>query len=322
MYTNIDTITGVNAVKNFIQVNRENIPHDFPCNLFLQVLVIVMQNNIFSFSNTYWLQISGTAMGTPVACAYATVTVGHYENTTILNEFASQLIYYWRYIDDIIGIWLPPEHDQATTWNRFKETLNNWGGLQWKYQEPSKKTLFLNLESELHNSSITTRTFQKKMNLYLYIPPLSAYPPGCLKGLITGESCHYWLQNNQMEFQNILCKFIERLTERGHTLENLKPILEQAALHLDRHFQQPVHPAASNENAIFLHRTYHPYGPGRSTIRHLYQWILEHVLNYDRMIIATARPSNLCDLLTRSKLTLPDNVNMQNIIDEISTDNP
>lgn len=69
MYTNIDTTTRINAVKNFIQTIRDNIPNDFPCNLFLQVLDIVMQNNIFSFADTYWLQLSGTAMGMPGANA-------------------------------------------------------------------------------------------------------------------------------------------------------------------------------------------------------------------------------------------------------------
>ncbi len=113
--------------------------------------------------------------------------------------------------------------------------LNNWGNLQWKYEAPSKKIIFLDLELELNNSSVTTRTFQKEMNLYLYIPPLSAHPPSCLKGLITGELRRYRLQNNHNDFQHILDKFILRLTERGHTIENLKPILEQAAQLLDSH---------------------------------------------------------------------------------------
>jgi hypothetical protein len=129
MYTNIDTTTGINVINNFIQVNRDHIPNDFPCNLFLQVLDLVIRNNIFSFADTYWLQLSGTAMGTPVACAYATVTFGHYENTNILVEFSPQLLYYRRYIDDIIGIWVPPDRNQTTTWDHFKDTLNNWGNL-------------------------------------------------------------------------------------------------------------------------------------------------------------------------------------------------
>jgi hypothetical protein len=76
MYTNIDTTTGLNAISNFIQANKDLIPNNFPCNLFLQILDLVMQNNIFSFADTYWLQLSGTAMRTPVACAYATVIQG------------------------------------------------------------------------------------------------------------------------------------------------------------------------------------------------------------------------------------------------------
>jgi hypothetical protein len=50
MYTNIDTATGVNMVKYFIQNNKDKIPNNFPCNLFLQVLDLVMQNNVFSFA--------------------------------------------------------------------------------------------------------------------------------------------------------------------------------------------------------------------------------------------------------------------------------
>jgi hypothetical protein len=51
-----------------------------------------MDNNIFR------LQLAGTAMGTPVACSYATISFGHHENTKILEEFQPNLLYYKRYI--------------------------------------------------------------------------------------------------------------------------------------------------------------------------------------------------------------------------------
>jgi len=75
--------------------------------------------------------------------------------------------------------------------------------------------------------------------------------------------------------------------------------------------------ATDNNNTIFLHRTYHPYGLGRNTIRQVFQQVLEPVLDYEWMIIATARPPNLRDLLTRSHLTLPDNITIQTIADSI-----
>jgi hypothetical protein len=211
---------------------------------------------------------------------------------------------------------VPPEQNQLATWNRFKEALNNWGHLQWKCEEPSRKAVFLDLELELQNSTVITKTFQKKMNLYLYIPPLSAHPPSCLKGLNTGELRRYWLQNNNIDFGQILCKFITRLAERGHTIDNLRPLFEQAALRLDRKPNQQTNTTATNDNTIFLHRTYHPFGPSRNIIRYAFQQILEPVLDYDRMIIATARPSNLRDLLTKARLNLPDDINIQNMLDE------
>jgi hypothetical protein len=76
MYTNINSTTGIQSIKDFIQDNQDVIPEEFPSDLLLQVLQIVMENNIFTFGNTTWLQLSGTAMGTPVACAYATLSYG------------------------------------------------------------------------------------------------------------------------------------------------------------------------------------------------------------------------------------------------------
>ena len=130
MYTNIDTDLGLQAFADFFEDNKTKISPNFPINLFLQVLELVMKNNIFIFSNTTWLQLSGTAMGTPVACAYATITYGQYENSKILPKFASNLLYYRRYIDDIFGIWLSPEYHQEKTWRDFKTELNGWGNLK------------------------------------------------------------------------------------------------------------------------------------------------------------------------------------------------
>jgi hypothetical protein len=67
MYTNIDTPTGLQVLTNLFEQNINSIPNDFPKTFFLRTLEIVMNNNIFTFSNTFWLQLKGTAMGTPAA---------------------------------------------------------------------------------------------------------------------------------------------------------------------------------------------------------------------------------------------------------------
>jgi len=109
-------------------------------------------------------------MGTPTACAYATLTYGHFENT-----------------NNLLGIWLQPNNEPDNTWENFKNQLNSWGNLKWKVDQPSNQTTFLDLNLIIQNSAITFSTYQKPLNLYLYLTPLSAHPPSCLKDLIKGE---------------------------------------------------------------------------------------------------------------------------------------
>jgi len=129
MYSNIDTESGVTAFKNLFDYDTL-IPKDFPRALFLKVLRIIMENSIFTFGDTYWLQTQGAAMGTPAAPLYSILTFGYYENTSILIEFKSHLIYYKRFIDDIFGIWVndtnsPSQADNA--WTNFQKQLNQFG---------------------------------------------------------------------------------------------------------------------------------------------------------------------------------------------------
>jgi hypothetical protein len=304
MYTNIDTSLGLETLKDFLLENSTGISTSFPTNLFLQIMELVMRNNIFSFQDTYWLQTSGTAMGTPVACAYATTTYGHYENSILLPNFKSNLLYYRRYIDDIFGIWIPTTSgSKSETWESFKKQLNGWGNLKWVIEEPSLNTNFLDLTLSISESKILTKTFQKDMNLYLYSPASSAHPPSCLKGLIMGDMRRYWIQNNKDDFEAILSKFILRLMKRGHKIENLIPILMQAAASLNSSVTQH-HLSSSNDiQTLYLHWSYHPHGIQRTKLRQLYNEYLAPVLNYDKMVIAMSRPRNLKDLLTKAALT-------------------
>ena len=296
MFTNIDTQLGVCSIRDFILKHRDKLPVNFQTDLFLRTLTLIMENNVFTFANTHWLQLAGTAMGTPVACAYATVSFGHYENEHILTEFKSNLLYYKRYIDDIIGIWVPSYKNDNTTWNSFKSKLNSWGTLKWVIEEPSKSTHFLDLNISIADSSFNISTFQKPLNLYLYIPPLSAHPPSCFKGLIHGETKRYWTQNNPSDFTNILSKFMTRLVQRGHTPEALAPLLLQAATGIEN--AQASSNTDVSSNTLYLHWTYNPNGIQSNTIRYLYNKILQPYVPFDRMQIALSRPKNLRDLLT------------------------
>jgi hypothetical protein len=114
----IDTATGIQIFEHLFETYKAQIHHNFPKELFLKVLKTIMENNIFKFSNTFWVQTKGTAMGTPAAPLYSILTFGYHKNNTILKNFKSNLIYYKRFIDDIFGIWLENPNDNNTQYDQ------------------------------------------------------------------------------------------------------------------------------------------------------------------------------------------------------------
>jgi len=180
---------------------------------------------------------------------------------------------------------------------QFKRELNNWGTLEWLTETPSKQTTFLDLHLQLRGTTMITNTHQKDLNLYLYIPPTSAHPPSCLKGLIAGEMRRYWFQNDTDDFQAILTKFITWLTDRGHRIEDLIPLFQQAALAIDSN--ETSNATTSNSNTLLIHWRYHPFDIQRSDLRSYYNKTLEQLLDYFSSKLAISLTK--CATLFKSK---------------------
>ena len=121
MYTNIDTEHGLATIENWLNLHRTEIRarhSDFPFDLLKELLRIVMTNNVFQFDDCWYHQTNGTAMGTSVACIYATIYFSYHEETKLLPTHQSSLLYYRRFIDDVLGIWIPTAPDNSN-WSAF-----------------------------------------------------------------------------------------------------------------------------------------------------------------------------------------------------------
>ena len=68
--------------------------------------------------------------------------------------------------------------------DEFKEGINNFGILEWEIENPPKRVNFLDLTISIENKMITTKTFQKAMNLYQYISPVSNRPVNMIKSIV------------------------------------------------------------------------------------------------------------------------------------------
>ena len=295
------------------------LPEDFlPTDTLLKVLQIVMTENFFEFDDTFWKQVVDTAMGTSCACNYATVTYGYHERQVLLPTYRVLTKgFIRRFIDDMFGIWYDPEmplnltekeekcwFENNTAWNKFKSDLPSLG-LEWVVDVPKREQDFLDLTLSIRNGEVHSRTYQKWMNLYLYIPPHSAHPSSCLKGLIFGILIRYWQQNTDTkDFVDLAGKFYNRLLARGHAEETIAPLFRSAASHIDWRDENPdlvkekkISKKMRRKDTLYIPWRSHPAGLTNKGIRKLYEDHLEGHTLKAHVVISQSRPRNLRDLL-------------------------
>ena len=159
----------------------------------------------------------------------------------MLHKYTSNLLLYKRYINDIFGIWIPSENPALDDrkWNKFKEEIDDYHGLKWKFSPRCDKVDFLDITVTLKHDKIHTTLFEKALNLYLYIPPHSAHPPGVLTGLVIGN-CHriHTLCSDDSDKDHLLRQFFTRLRARGYAADSLFPLFKRA--HLLAYSHTPV----------------------------------------------------------------------------------
>jgi hypothetical protein len=194
MYTNIDTTHALDSISNFLKNSHPEIPAELEIEVdtLLSGLDIIMNNTVFKLGNTCYIQQSGTAMGSPAAPMYATLYFAIHE-MTIIPKYKN-IIFYGRYIDDALGIWLPDTSTDDTEdehiFADFKKDFSSFGHLTWEFSNLSTTTDFLDITLTIRGNKVLVSPYEKSLNLYLYIPPKSAHPPHGLRSLISGRITH------------------------------------------------------------------------------------------------------------------------------------
>jgi hypothetical protein len=314
MYTNIPTEPAIEQISTYLHstANRQ-FTHYNPTTL-IDAIKIVFRNNVIQFGDTYWRQISGTGMGISPAPPWATIFYALHENT-FLPLWSTHLIFYKRFIDDVFGIWVPhpcPEQD-TTLWNSFQNTMQQWHGLEWEFTALSNTCNFMDLTITITNSGhLTTTLYEKPQNLYLYIPPHSAHPPGMLSGLIHGNILRiHRLCSSITDIQQKSSQFFTRLTHRGYTNSQLLPLFKSAHKKALL-FNNNINTHNTNHdthNQLFFHLQFHPEDPKPPTIHKLWQSIVVNPphnkpineltnlhgnpISINHLTIAYSRPTNL-----------------------------
>lgn len=313
MYTNIDTSHALHLISEFLKRPTTWIPPEIHPDSLVKALHLLMRHNVFRFGDTYWLQMSGTAMGTPPAPMYATLYFAILELDHLPKE--PNLFFYRRYIDDGIGIWLP---SNVNSWTHFRDSFNSLCSLEWEFSPLHTQVDFLDMTIHISSTGqLSTRLFEKAMNLYLYLPSHSAHPPGVLKGLIHGMIQRIYRLSSTLDIaKQDIRHFQRRLLARGYSPFVIDHLIRLADLDHSVRFR-PTTVTPKQSASLFLHLPFHPSDPASSTIQRTFRQTLlaprtpslPHLRNLSghrfgcgRLIVAYHRPRNIGNLLSPRKL--------------------
>ena len=303
MYTNIDTDHAIKVISEWLDsLNLNNqLPANFPLEAVKEAMVLVIKNNIFEWGDLHFLQLLGTAMGTSAACMWATIYFTVHEMGTLIPKYGSQLPLFGQFIDVIIGIWI----DHGDT--------DDFGILTWEFKELSRSVNFINLTIEIENNKIVTKTFQKALNLYQYIGPLSCHQPKMMEGIIYSLMSNYCHQNTYIkDYHAMSIHLFDRHVARGWKHATMKDYILKADHRIN--LLQPVtnHTAAdsstqllSNKERLFFRMEYHINNIPKKAVRALYDHYCKSIfkgLGIKKFTADYSRQPNIKDYVTKAKL--------------------
>ena len=222
LYPSIDIDDGVAAIHNFL-TRRTNMAKGH-ISLITNLLTWVLKNNYVCFGTLTFLQISGTAMGTPCAVVLACIYV-HVLEQEALDIFRStrrihqDILWYVRFIDDVGAV--VTDYDTGIELMRLLNTRRPKIKFTFRIRNTACQFLDLTIQKTFarhgteQNLSVTA--YSKPMNKFLFLPPTSCHPPHIFQGWITGYGRRLRLNcANDDDYQVNLSQFKCRLEARGY----------------------------------------------------------------------------------------------------------
>ena len=204
LYTNIPHEDGIQKVKEFLK------KHDAPqaeLTLVETLLEHILKKNYFEFNNEFYLQISGTEMGTRCAPNYAIIFMAELEEE-FLTTLTLQPRIWKRFIDDVFIIWNHGEKELEsllTKLNQFHPTI--------KFTEEHSEygIPFLDTFTYIDGKELRTRVYHK---------------PTDNKQYLHYNSCDPLQQKNSIPY-SLLVRAKRICTEEEHFISEAKMIIKK-----------------------------------------------------------------------------------------------
>ena len=225
LYTNIDTQAGLLAVRN-IMTKYPNIKR--PDQAILKLLEINLTKNDFEFNGQFYLQIKGTAMGKKFAPAYANIFMADWEEKA-LAKCPKKPLHYYRYLDDIWGIWTYSRED----FDEFIKILNTHdASITLKYVSNDHSVDFLDTTTFkgptfTHTHKLDIKVHFKDTDTHALLFKTSFHPTHTYRGLIKSQLLRFRkICTRSSDFITAVKLLFSALRHRGYSRSFLRHCLK------------------------------------------------------------------------------------------------
>ena len=179
LYSNIPHEDLKSALTHFLNNSVERkVP---PANRVLELAEHVLENNVFRFDGDLFLQVFGTAMGTPLAPSAANLFMGWLETQLLASSPVPIQEELWkRFIDDIFLLWMGSEEEL----NEFFSHLNAFHrSIKFTMNSSATSVPFLDISISLENGFLVTDVYTKPTDSHAYLHPRSCHPRHIIKNI-------------------------------------------------------------------------------------------------------------------------------------------
>lgn len=225
LYTNIDIREGIQAIKNILKKHPDA---SRPDEELIRLLDINLNRNDFEFNGEFFLQIKGTAMGKKFAPAYANIFMAEWE-ASALAECHRRPLHYFRYLDDIWGVWTHSEDE----FRDFEASLNNHNpSITLKSTISFESVDFLDTTTYKgpdFNSShkLDIKVFFKETDTHALLHKRSFHPRHTYSGLVKSQLLRFSrICTQERDFREATRILFGALKQRGYSRSFLRKILK------------------------------------------------------------------------------------------------
>ena len=318
LYTNIDQLEGIKAVREILEQNSD----DDDRNIFiLELLELVLSQNIFEFDQQLYRQCIGAAMGGKPIPDYANIFMSKLDKqimqvTDGLFPDENKIKFFKRFLDDIflifkgnckeLHLWLDVINSIHSS---IKFTINHTSKTKCDNcdDDAKDKIPFLDTQVEIKNNKIITDLYKKPTDRNMYLLPSSCHVASVSENIPYSLCLRIIRICSEPESRDQrLSELKEMLLLRQYKVGVINAAIERAkAVPREKALERVVKPKTS-DRPVFIVR-YHPALPSVSKItkKHWRTMCLDPEMR-DKFpkppLVAYKRPQTIRNKLIRAKV--------------------